>query len=198
MQAYNDKHGNEIILTGDVPAKYNVEFANNARNCKVEIGGDNKVDQLSLRIYGQNHKITIEGGCDLAGMAKLRGSGCELFIGEGTRTNGRLFMNIGEDGDSIRIGKRCLFASVKFRTSDSHSIIDIASGERINPSGSIVLEDDVWIAEDALVLKNTHVGAGSVVGARSVLSKTYPNNSLIVGVPGKVIREGVRWQKTLI
>ena len=36
---------------------------------------------------------------------------------------------------------------------------------------------------------NEHIGAGSVIGAGTVVTKSVPANSLVVGVPGKVIRQ---------
>lgn len=40
----------------------------------------------------------------------------------------------------------------------------------------------------AIVLDGVHVGAGSIVGAGAVVTKSVPERSLVVGVPGKVIR----------
>lgn len=40
----------------------------------------------------------------------------------------------------------------------------------------------------AIVLDGVHIGAGSIVGAGSVVTKSVPERSLVVGVPGKVVR----------
>lgn len=40
----------------------------------------------------------------------------------------------------------------------------------------------------AIVLDGVRVGAGCIIGAGSVVTKDVPDRSLIVGVPGKVIR----------
>jgi acetyltransferase-like isoleucine patch superfamily enzyme len=53
---------------------------------------------------------------------------------------------------------------------------------------SIVIEDDVWIAANAIVLSGAHVGTGSIVGAGSVISGTIPPYSIIVGNPGRVVK----------
>lgn len=39
-----------------------------------------------------------------------------------------------------------------------------------------------------MILKNTSIGDNTVVSAGSVVSGRFPNNSLIVGNPGKVVK----------
>ncbi len=41
----------------------------------------------------------------------------------------------------------------------------------------------------AIVLNGVRIGAGSIVGAGAVVTKDVPPNSLVVGVPGKVLRQ---------
>lgn len=41
----------------------------------------------------------------------------------------------------------------------------------------------------AIILNGVHIGAGSMVGAGSVVTKNIPPRSLVVGVPGKILRE---------
>ena len=49
--------------------------------------------------------------------------------------------------------------------------------------------DNVWICTGALVLPGVTIGANSIIGAGSVVTKDIPPNSLAVGNPCKVIRE---------
>ena len=48
--------------------------------------------------------------------------------------------------------------------------------------------DNVMISEGAKVLGSFTVGAGSKIGAGSVVLKEVPPNSTVVGVPGRVVR----------
>lgn len=52
---------------------------------------------------------------------------------------------------------------------------------------SIVVEDDVWIGANAIVLTGTKIGKGAVVGAGAVISGVFPDYSIIMGNPGRVI-----------
>ena len=52
---------------------------------------------------------------------------------------------------------------------------------------SVVIENDVLIGAFSIILSGTHIGEGSVVAAGSVLSGSYPEYSIIVGNPARVI-----------
>ena len=52
----------------------------------------------------------------------------------------------------------------------------------------IVIEDNSWIGAGAIILDGVTVGRGSCIGAGTVLTKSVPPHSLVVGVPGRVIR----------
>lgn len=54
--------------------------------------------------------------------------------------------------------------------------------------GTIILEDDCWIGAGVIILPNIIVGKGSIVGAGSVVTKDVPPNSIVAGVPAKIIR----------
>ncbi|WP_188085477.1 acyltransferase, partial [Pseudoalteromonas fuliginea] len=52
----------------------------------------------------------------------------------------------------------------------------------------VVVGDNTWIGFDSLILPGSHVGKNCVIGAKSVLKGLYPDNSLIVGNPAKVVK----------
>lgn len=56
---------------------------------------------------------------------------------------------------------------------------------------SCVVEDGCLIGMGAVLLDGCHIGAGSVVAAGSVVSpnKVIPPNSMVMGVPGRVVRQ---------
>jgi carbonic anhydrase/acetyltransferase-like protein (isoleucine patch superfamily) len=66
----------------------------------------------------------------------------------------------------------------------------VAVGHRAIIHGATV-EDDCLIAMGAILLNRVHVGAGSIVGAGALCPEgmTIPPGSLVVGLPGKVVRD---------
>ena len=56
---------------------------------------------------------------------------------------------------------------------------------------SCVVEDGCLIGMGAILLDGCHIGKGSVVAAGAVVSpgKVIPPNSMVMGIPGKVVRE---------
>ncbi len=51
----------------------------------------------------------------------------------------------------------------------------------------VVIEDDVWIATGAIILKGVHIGRGAIVAAGSVVTHDVPPYSLVAGVPARVL-----------
>jgi len=72
----------------------------------------------------------------------------------------------------------------------------ITSGHPLDPSqrragvtaAPIVIERNVWIAAGATIIGGVTLGENSVVAAGAVVTKNVPPNSLVAGVPAKVIR----------
>jgi serine O-acetyltransferase len=52
-----------------------------------------------------------------------------------------------------------------------------------------VVGDNVWIATGAKVLGPVKVGNNVVIGANAVVIRDVPDNSVVAGVPAKVIGE---------
>jgi acetyltransferase-like isoleucine patch superfamily enzyme len=173
----------------------------------------------TIKVRGNGNHIAIGPGVTAANLRITLGSRCKVFIGN-TCNLGSLFIHaakraqitIGDrtgftgqvrlllhEARRIEIGAGCLFASgTDISVSDMHSIIDVASGERVNPARNVIIEERVWVAERAIILKGSHIEAGSIIGAGSVVSGHIPPNSLAVGIPAKVIRSGVTWNHKLL
>lgn len=94
----------------------------------------------------------------------------------------------------VSIGDNVLFASRIFITDHYHGLIDQnsikdAPSDRILYSkGSVIIEDNVWIGEGVIILPNVRIGANSIIGANAVVTKSFPQNSVIAGNPAILIK----------
>ena len=52
----------------------------------------------------------------------------------------------------------------------------------------VIIEDHVLIGANAVVIEGVHVGANSVIAAGSIVIEDVPANSVVAGVPAKVIK----------
>lgn len=51
-----------------------------------------------------------------------------------------------------------------------------------------VIKENVWIGAKATILGGTIIEAGSVIGATAVVTKNTEHNSVVAGVPAKIIK----------
>ena len=60
-----------------------------------------------------------------------------------------------------------------------------------NVAGACRVGESTYVGMGALVLDHLTVGSGSVVGAGAVVTKSVPDAVQVVGVPARVVKEGV-------
>lgn len=53
----------------------------------------------------------------------------------------------------------------------------------------IKIGDNVWIGSNATILSGVTIGDGAIIGANAVVTKDVPKNTVVAGVPAKIIRE---------
>jgi virginiamycin A acetyltransferase len=116
-------------------------------------------------------------------------------IGHGTRINGSIVIKGGGD---CEIGRYCaLGADVKIITSN-HLIgfpnlqcalqRDIGATDLEHVRGPVVIGNNVWIGDSAIILTGVKIGDGAVIGAGAVVTRDVPDFSVVTGVPAKVRR----------
>ncbi|SEP40100.1 hypothetical protein SAMN04487843_115116 [Methylobacterium sp. ap11] len=149
---------------------------------------------IHLKVHGNNH-VYIGEQCVLNGVNIQLIAPGSLRIGARTGFNGHSHIHMHESA-KIEIGENCLIAEgTNFSTSHVHKIIDVATGERLNPPGDVIMEDHVWSAGSVSLWGGAHIRRDSIVGRGSFVSKqNFPPNSLIIGAPARVVREGVTWE----
>lgn len=96
--------------------------------------------------------------------------------------------------NKIVIGNNVLFASRIYISDHSHGDITfdaLSLPPRKRPlisKGPVIIDDNVWIGEGVSILPNVHIGKNCIIGANSVVTKSFPENSVIAGIPAKLLR----------
>ena len=67
----------------------------------------------------------------------------------------------------------------------------VTLGGNATEFGAPVIENEVYLGAGSKVLGPITIGRGSVVAANSVVTISVPPKSVVGGIPGKVIREGI-------
>ena len=176
------------------------------KSCKINVyGQDNlvkidfgltRLNNTSINIYGNNCSIYIGAGCNL--------NNCELYIedNDGVIQLKRHITITGHteiaviEGTKVTVGEDCLFSSqISIRTGDSHSILNLSTGCRINPSKDIIIGDHVWIGNDVKILKGVTIDNHSIVATGAILTEgNYPSHSILGGIGhGRVLKSGINW-----
>lgn len=152
------------------------------------------VKLVGCTIYssGNNNNLIIEDSSILKNVSlEIIGDNCSIIIGKNCMIGDNCYLSAKEE-TQILIKDNCGFSrNVKVMTSDGHPIYQ--DKQRINISKSITFEKDIWVADNVTILKGVHIGAGSVIGINSTLTKDVPAHSIAAGNPAKVIKSNISW-----
>lgn len=195
IKDYSDENGNKII--GVAKNAKNVRVYFNGKNCTLKINpGLTLFNNTVIRFDADNGLLEFGRSCVYGGIIRI-GLDCSVVIGEQLRVTENCYLSTAEK-TQILIGNDCMFAqNNQIRTDDSHPIFSIENDKRVNESQSIKIGDHVWLAAEAVVMGGADIGDGSVIGMRAIVTgKEIPKNSLAVGIPAKVVKEKIYWEKT--
>ena len=82
--------------------------------------------------------------------------------------------------DKIKIGKRCVVSQSTMLITTAGDVSTAGQSQRCGP---ITIEDDCWVATDALVMPSSHIEHGVVVGARGLVDGHLPKWTICTGEP---------------
>jgi carbonic anhydrase/acetyltransferase-like protein (isoleucine patch superfamily) len=115
--------------------------------------------------------VTLSARVSIWPTAVLRGDTDRIVIGDESNVQDGTIVHV-DHGVPTTIGRR------------------VAIGHRAIVHGASI-DDDCLIAMGAILLNGVQVGSGSIIGAGAVCREgiRIPPNSLVLGVPGRVVRE---------
>lgn len=173
----------------------------------VEFNGVGNVLFCEKGVTLRDSRIEFNGSGGLVYLSSSKHSICaEVFVWNDSTffLGGNSYINPGEPLHAIASERRSIFigddALISFgvwmRTADPHLVYSVHDLRRINQSKSIVVGDHVWLGQQAMLLKGTVVGSGSIVSARAVCAgKRIPSNTSWAGNPARQISKDVFFSK---
>jgi len=134
---------------------------------KIKNSGDNWVAP-NATIIGD---VTLGKNSSIWFNAVLRGDIENIYIGEGSNVQDGSVLHT-DPGCPLKIGK------------------NVTIGHLVVLHGCTI-EDNSLIGIGAVILNNAKIGKNCIIGAKTLITenKEIPDNSLVVGSPGKVIRD---------
>jgi serine acetyltransferase len=145
--------------------------------------------------------------CNLLRTALWRAAG--MRVGQRTRVMGPLhitctgnwqkYLSIGKD--AVITGPLCIDLAADVRIGDGvrigHDVLLLTNDHEFGPSelrcGSLVarpitIGEGAWLASRCVVLPGVSIGAGAIVAAGAVVTRDVPRDTLVAGVPARVVR----------
>jgi maltose O-acetyltransferase len=119
---------------------------------------------------------TFAGGKDLYDM---------LVIGESCLFNVGCFFELG---GPIHIGDRAGLAHEVMVLTTTHKIGRAARRAGFEYAEPVRIGEGVWVGSRATIFPGVTIGQGAVIGAGALVTKDVPANSVVAGVPARVIR----------
>jgi len=192
-----NNHNNKVYTKDkNLVAKLNIDFFN-AKNCTVYLGKTLR-GNIHIKVHFDESILYIGDDCDFKKIIiDLNQRNDFIAIGNNVATNinnqWRSGLRAGNGNPGIIVGDDCMFAAdIVMRNTDAHPIYDIDTEEHINqPKSLILIEPHVWVGQQVNILKDTKIGACSIVALGSIVVKDIERFSLAKGVPaiGKVNKE---------
>jgi acetyltransferase-like isoleucine patch superfamily enzyme len=154
---------------------------------KIKVGKKAVIYPHAIFRFINGGSIIIGDNCMLEDFSVISTSGGDIKIGDNfsIQTSSTIY-----GGGGLTIGNDVMIASNVVVVPAGHVFGDITIPIRKQGSSmkGVVIEDDVWIGCGCRILDGVRIGKGSVIGAGSVVNKNIPEYSIVVGVPGRVIK----------
>lgn len=166
--------------------------------------GDRTEIQDGVAIHGS---VVIGRGCRIEKLVEISGN---VAIGDDTVIGGYSYLStmptgqvlIGRDvlvnaysvigaSERVEIGDHCIFAAYVHITDATHGIAEPKNliKHTLCSSEPVFIDKNVWLGSAVMIMMGSTIGAGSVIGAKSLVKSIIPPMSVAYGIPARVMRQ---------
>lgn len=160
----------------------------------------------SVAIYLPDSNGLVKWGTKFRGFLCKRifkKAGKNIMIHRGARFGTGLNIEIGDNsdiginadipsdtiiGNDVLMAPNCMIFAVNHEFSDTTIPI---KRQGVTPKKQTIIEDDVWIGRNVTMTPGRHIHKGTIVGLCCVLTKDFPEYSIVGGNPSKLIRSRI-------
>ncbi len=150
--------------------------------------------------------VKMNNSADPAEIRSLLGQITDSVIHESVAVFTPLYINYGKHikiGKNVFINFNCTFLDLGGITIDDDVLIApnvslLSEGHPISPENRhslipkhIHIKRNAWIGAGATILQGVTIGENAVVAAGAVVSKDVPDNTIVGGIPAKVINNNL-------
>lgn len=147
--------------------------------------------------------LQMNNSSDPAEIRNLLGEITGSEIDESVAVFTPLYINYGKNikiGKNVFINFDCVFLDLGGITIEDNVLIApkvslLSEGHPVSPEerqslvpGHIHIKKNAWIGAGATILPGVTIGENAVVAAGAVVSKDVPDNTIVGGVPAKIIK----------
>ena len=131
--------------------------------------------------------LSMGADCEIGSFTKIKTSAGKLEIGRNTEIANFVF--IASDQGGISIGEYCMIGPCVSIIGNSYKYDELEQPVLLQEKTSkgITIGNNVWLGSGVTVLDGSQIDDGSIISSNSVVSGHIPKNSIVNGVPGKVI-----------
>ena len=167
--SYISGSNNKIKNRGGQKVNSRIQVSGNGNTVVIE--KDAMLRRSRIRIIGNNNFVRLKSNSYISGAELwVENDGCQIVVGERTFIGHHSHLACTENDSKMIIGDDCMISSY----------VQVRTGEGAKILKGVVLEGD------------------DVVATGAIVTKSFQKNLLIAGVPGKIIKDNITWDKERI
>lgn len=174
------------LLSDRIASKWRIIRIRILYNCYIP--ADNTIYKNCIIETNGGGIITIGNKNELLYGVCLMTYGGSITIGNNCSINP--YTIIYGHGKGVCIGNDVLIAGHTMIIPSNHNFSrnDLPISHQGATSKGIIIENDVWIGTGCKILDGVRISKGAIIAAGSVVNKDVPENTIVAGIPAKIIK----------